>query len=109
MTGNLIDATTGLQCPHGGRIVTANSSSTVLVDGRAVRTASDAFTVVGCPLVIDSTRDPCLTVRWNPPSQAVLVDGVPVLLDSTDGQCFGANLVPRGRPVARGGSGVSCR
>ncbi|SFS96469.1 hypothetical protein [Saccharopolyspora flava] len=109
MTGKLIDATTALHCPHGGRISAASGSSAVRVDGRQARTAADVFTVIGCPLMINGHRDPCLTVRWNPPSQAVLVDGVPLLLDSTDGQCFGADLVPRGRPVVRGGSEVSSR
>lgn len=107
--GNVINATSALHCPHGGRIVTATASSAVRVDGQAVRTERDVFAVQGCPHRLSAKPDPCLTVRWSPPREAVLVDGVPVLLDSTDGQCFGADLLPRGRPIARAGEGVRCR
>ncbi|MER7082367.1 hypothetical protein SAMN02982929_02412 [Saccharopolyspora kobensis] len=106
--GNFIHASTALHCPHGGPVVAASAAAAVRVDGQPVRTAGDVFAVRGCPHVARGRPDPCLTVRWSPPRDAVLIDGVPVLLDSTDGQCFGADLLPRGRPVARtGGQEVS--
>lgn len=109
MTGNVINATSMLHCPHGGRIVTASASSAVRVDGQAVRTAEDVFAVLGCPHRVAGKPDPCLTVRWSPPREAVRIDGVPVLLDSTEGLCVGADLLPRGRPLMRTGEGVRCR
>jgi hypothetical protein len=109
-SGNLVNATTTLRCQHGGRIIAAAASGAVRVDGQAVRTAGDVFTVRGCPRTVDGTPDPCITVRWSPERDSVLVDGVPVLLDSTDGQCFSAVLRPQGRPTARTDSrGVTCR
>jgi hypothetical protein len=109
LTGNLINAASTLTCPHGGRIVTAAGSSAVRSDGQAVRTERDVFAVQGCPHRVAAKPDPCLAVRWSPPGEPVRVDGVAVLTDTTDGQCFGADLLPRGRPLVRTAQGVRCR
>jgi hypothetical protein len=113
-SGNLVNHTATVSCPHGGlaRPVSVPSSG-VLLDGQPVPTAADVFVVVGCPHTVDGLPVPCTTVRWTPDRDGVLVDGRPVLLDSTSAQCFSAAMVPQGPPVVaaarQGRQGVVCR
>ncbi|MFD7121777.1 hypothetical protein [Streptomyces sp. NPDC056652] len=100
MSGNVVNGGSTISCPHGGRVVPAAArSSGVRVDGLPVPTATDVFTVSGCPHLIDGVPHPCVTVRWTPERGGVLIDGAPALLDSTSALCFSAALVPQGPPV----------
>ncbi|WP_342781637.1 hypothetical protein [Streptomyces piniterrae] len=71
------------------------------IDGAAVSTAVDVFTVSGCPHSVDHLPQPCTSIRWTPhtDNDAVRIDGVPVLLDTTAAMCFSAGLVPQGPPI----------
>ncbi|MEU0845417.1 hypothetical protein ABZ370_38950 [Streptomyces sp. NPDC005962] len=114
-SGNLVNHTATISCPHGGRAqpMSAPSSGAVLLDGQPVPSAADVYVVVGCPHTADGLPVPCVTVRWTPDRDGVLVDGVPVLLDSTSAQCFTAAMVPQGPPVVAatrdGRQGVVCQ
>ncbi|MEW1661020.1 MULTISPECIES: hypothetical protein [unclassified Streptomyces] len=122
--GNVLHGGVVMGCPHGGLVVPVpaggGGAEAVRIDGAAVATAMDPFTVSGCTHVVAGRPLPCTGVRFMPDGGGdgqVCVDGVPVLLETTTGMCFSAGLVPQGPPVIAsagqgwpgGSKGVACR
>ena len=71
-------------CPHGGQVFAAGGPSRVRVDGTAVLTSSQSFTVAGCiggALGLGT----CDRVDWAEPSTRVTAGGQPLLLQSSVG------------------------
>ncbi|MEU3708782.1 hypothetical protein [Streptomyces catenulae] len=122
--GNVLHGGVVMGCPHGGLVVPVpgggGGTDTVRIDGAAVVTAADPFTVSGCAHTVAGRPRPCVDVRFVPDGGGagqVCVDGVPVLLETAAGMCFGAGPVPQGPPVIvsagrgrpGGVEGVACR
>lgn len=77
MPGFVVDISTAMTCPHGGKVTFVPAGPpTVLVNGQAAMTAADQITVVGCTAV-----SPCAKVQWANLGSA-LVNGNPVLLQA---------------------------
>jgi hypothetical protein len=74
----------------------------VQADGGFIATASDTFTIAGCPFQIPATPpipSPCLTVQWLVPDVMVTVDHQPSLSQSSTGLCLNAAQIPQGPVV----------
>ncbi|MQT00804.1 hypothetical protein FF041_11400 [Streptomyces jumonjinensis] len=102
---------TAISCPHGGRIAAVSSAPYgVRIDGLPALTASDLFTVSGCPHTVGGVPRPCTAVHWAPEPGGVLIDGSPVLLERTAALCLSAAQAPQGPPAAvQSARGVTCR
>jgi hypothetical protein len=95
MPGVLVDISTTMTCPHGGKVTFVPAGPpVVLLSGQAVMTAADQMTVIGCGLAPGST--PCAKVQWANVG-SVLVNGKPVLLQAPpvapgpgNGTCLGS-------------------
>jgi hypothetical protein len=102
MAGNTLTTLSTLQCPHGGTVTIVSSNAKVQADGGFIATASDTFTVAGCPFQIPATPpipSPCLTVQWLVPDVMVTVNGQPSLSQSSTGLCLSAAQIPQGPVV----------
>lgn len=100
MAGNALTDQSTLQCPHGATI-TATGSGRMKADGGTVLTATDSFSVAGCPFQLPTTPptpSPCTQVVWIVPDIQVRA-GAPTLSQSSVGLCFAATGLPQG-PVS---------
>jgi hypothetical protein len=94
MPGVLVDISSTLTCPHGGKVTFVPAGPPgVLLDGKAVMTAADQITVIGC---VPPAGSPCAKVQWANVG-TVLVNGTPVLLQAPpsppgpgNGVCIGS-------------------
>jgi hypothetical protein len=81
MPGFAVDIATTMTCPHGGKVTFVPAGPpTVFMNGKAVMTAADQITVIGCSLSASGTT-PCAKVQWTNLGVA-LVNGKPVLLQA---------------------------
>ena len=100
MAGKTLTDRSTLQCPHGATI-TATGSSRMKADGGTVLTATDSFTVAGCPFqlpTVPPTPSPCTQVVWIVPDVQTRA-GAPTLSEGSVGLCFAATGLPQG-PVS---------
>lgn len=96
MPGFVVDITTTMTCPHGGKVTFIPAGPpAVLVNGQPVMTAADQITVVGCGLAA-VPNPPCVTVKWANLAVA-LAGNVPMLLQAPpappgpgNGTCVGS-------------------
>jgi hypothetical protein len=96
MPGFLIDISTMMTCPHGGKVTFVPAGPpVVLLNGKAVVTRANLLTVILCPL-----STPCTKVQWANVGQ-VLINGKPVLLQAPpippgpgNGTCLGGTPAP---------------
>jgi hypothetical protein len=94
MPGALVDISTTMTCPHGGKVTFVPAAPpAVLLDGKAVMSAADQITVIGC---VPPAGSPCAKVQWANVG-TVLVNGAPVLLQAPpvppgpgNGACIGS-------------------
>lgn len=92
MPGFLVDMSTTMTCPHGGKVTFLPSAPpVVLLNGKAVLTSGDTMTVVLC-----TATPQCATVKWANVGQ-VTINGKPVLLQAPpippgpgNATCFGS-------------------
>jgi hypothetical protein len=104
MAGNTLTTLSSLQCPHGGTVSIVSSNTKVQADSAFIATASDTFTIAGCPFQIPATPpipSPCMTVQWLVSDLKVTVNSLPSLSMSSTGLCLSAAQVPQG-PVVIG-------
>lgn|SRR5579859_2332670 len=102
MAGNSLTIESVLQCPHGGTVQIVSSNSQTSADEAYMVTATDTFTIVGCPFQIPAVvpiPSPCLTVQWLVSDMRVTVNGSPTLSESSTGLCLAGTMLPQG-PVA---------
>lgn len=102
MPGNLLHVGATVQCPHAASVNATASNVRVKVDGQAVVTLSDTFTVAGCPFQVPigtgTKPQPCVKVQWLVPATRVRVNGQQALLQSSSGICQSAEQIPQGAP-----------
>src|SRR5271165_3691383 len=102
MAGNSITIQATLQCPHGGTVQIVSSNSKTSADGAFMATATDTFSIAGCPFQIPATPpipSPCLTVQWLVTDMRVKVNGVATLSQSSTGLCLSGTMIPQGPVV----------
>jgi|SRR5690554_2081606 len=96
MSGFLIHAGASVLCTHAGPATISTASSRVLVGGQPVATASDIFTVSGCPFNISGAAQPCVKINWLVPAARVFVGGKPAILQTSSGVGVGATQAVQG-------------
>ena len=105
MAGGALNAASTLQCPHGGTVTVTPSNPNIKAGGAPLVTASDTFTVAGCPFQLPTTPptpSPCVSVKWTVTDQKVKTSGGPTLSQSSVGMCFSAQQAPQGPVVISG-------
>ncbi len=91
-----------IQCPHGGMVSVVPTNTKVKVGGAFALLASDVFLVAGCPFVVGTVPQPCLTVEWQAPSTMFKINGQTVLLESSIGICKSPAGAPQGVAIVSG-------
>lgn len=76
-----------LTCPHGGTVVASPSNTRARAAGAFVVSASDSFTVIGCPFTTASSS-PCGQVIWSTSSLKNSV-GAAALTEDNQAICLG--------------------
>jgi Domain of unknown function (DUF4280) len=102
MSGNSITTTATLQCPHGGTVQIISANTRVKADGAFMATATDTFTVSGCPFQLPTTPptpSPCITVKWIVTDTRVKANNAQTLSKSSSGICQSAAQLPQGPPM----------
>jgi hypothetical protein len=102
MSGNSITTTATLQCPHGGTVQIISANTRVKADGAFMATATDTFTVSGCPFQLPTTPptpSPCITVKWIVTDTRVKANNAQTLSKSSSGICLSAAQLPQGPPT----------
>ena len=99
MSGLVLHVGATVLCPHAGQVSIQSSNTRVKVSGQMVATASDIYTVAGCPFTVPGPKpQPCVTARWVVPATRVRVNGQPVILKTSSGICQSAEQIPQGPP-----------
>lgn len=97
MGANLLNASSQLQCPHGGMVQITTSNTKAKAGGDFIVRSSDTFTISGCPFQTPApSPHPCMTVQWIVTGQMVKADGALVLTKSSTGLCKAADEAPQG-------------
>jgi len=91
-----------LMCPHGGQVVVIPSQSKVLLGGTPALLPNDAITVAGCPLVVGTKPQPCVTVTWSGAATRAAVDNQGPLLQTSVGLCKSAEGAVQGTVLVSG-------
>ena len=92
-----------IMCTHGATVTVVNTNSKVKVDGAYALLASDTYTVSGCPFTVPGpTPQPCVTVEWQMPANAVTINGQQPLLESSIGLCKAATQMVQGTATISG-------
>ncbi|MES9901733.1 MAG: hypothetical protein ABW168_03505 [Sedimenticola sp.] len=100
MTTPVITMATICQCPHGGPVTLATSTSKVLIDNTAPLAMGDKGTVAGCAFTIPSGKpQPCVTALLTRASAKVFTDNKPLLLMNPGDICQSAEQLPQGTVV----------
>jgi hypothetical protein len=101
-TGFLIHVGMTALCPHGGQVAVIPSNTRVRVGGQFAATASDTFTIAGCPFQVPigtgTKPQPCVTLQWIVPAVRVRISGQPAVLATSTGLCQSAEQIPQGPP-----------
>ena len=101
MSGFLLHVGATALCPHAGQVSIQASGTQVKVNGQAVVTLNDTFTISGCPFQVPATPtkpQPCVSIRWIVPASRVRINGQAVLLSNSSGICQSAEQIPQGPP-----------
>lgn len=91
-----------IQCPHGGMVTAVATNTRTKTDGAFALLSSDTFTVAGCPFVVGTKPQPCVTVQWTGEARSFQVDGTPVLLQTSFGLCKSAEGLVQGVALVSG-------
>lgn len=97
MPGPVLNLTSVVQCPHGGRATPPAGFPRVLLSGQPVAVQPVPHLVAGCTLPPPpGANGPCVTAPWVTGSVRVLAGGLPLLVFDSQ-----AVAVPTGVPVLR--------
>ena len=102
MSGQTLNTSSTLMCPHGGSVSIVSSNTRVKVDGAYAALATDTFTISGCPFQIPATPpipSPCVIVQWIVPDVRSKANSTPTLSQGSTGLCLAATQAPQG-PVS---------
>lgn len=99
MSVPILNTTSTVMCPHGGMVNLFTSNAVSMVGNAPALLVTDVHTVSGCPFVVGTKPQPCITVRWMVGATQAKVFGIPVLLQNSVGICFSAEQIPQGPPL----------
>lgn len=103
MSGNTLNVSSQLKCPHGGTVQIISANVRVTVDGAAAALATDQFIISGCtfqiPAGVTTVPSPCLTVRWVLTDMRATVDKTATLSKTSVGLCQNAQQLPQGKVI----------
>ena len=100
MPGFLVSVGSTIICPHAGQTTIVSSNTRVLLGGQPASTATDVYTVAGCPFTLPNGKpQPCVTLRWIVPAARVLIGGQPAVLQTSTGLAQSAEQIPQGPPT----------
>ena len=102
MAGYALTVDSALSCPHGGTVRVSTSNTDVRTGGSFAATATDAWTITGCPFQIPATPpipSPCVQVVWAVPEMRVRVAGSPTVSHGSVGICVAATGIPQGTVI----------
>ena len=102
MSGNTLNVSSTLMCPHGGTVQIVSANARVKTGGAFAALATDTFTITGCPFQIPAVvpiPSPCVLVQWIVPDARNRVNGNFTLSQSSIGLCMSATGIPQG-PVS---------
>ena len=91
-----------IQCPHGGMVNAVTANAKVKADGAFALLSSDTFVVAGCPFMVGTKPQPCLTLQWTGEARSFKVDGTSVLLQTSFGLCKSAEGMVQGVALVTG-------
>ncbi|HEX4961801.1 MAG TPA: hypothetical protein VF173_13240 [Thermoanaerobaculia bacterium] len=95
MPGFLLNATSAVQCTHGGSAKPTLRNPRVKVMGQNVITCVSLYTISGCPFPPPpSGNGPCVMAQWTTSALRVRANGLPVLLMDSQATC-----TPTGTPL----------
>lgn len=83
-------------CPHGGTASVVPGNQAATASGSPVLRPTDTFLVAGCPFMVGTKPQPCLSISWQAPSTRITVGGSPVLLATSIGLCESAEHIVQG-------------
>jgi len=92
----LLNASSVLQCPHGGMVSAVTSNSRVKAAGGFLVRSSDTFTIAGCAFMLGPSPHPCITVQWVQTDQKSKVLGDFTLNEASAGLCKAADQAVQG-------------
>jgi hypothetical protein len=99
MTGFLAHVGCTILCPHAGSVSVVTSNTRVFVSNQPVASQGDNFIVAGCPFVVGTKPQPCITARWIIPAARIRINGQPAILQASTGLCQSAEQIPQGPPT----------
>ncbi|HEV2851604.1 MAG TPA: hypothetical protein VHC97_02255 [Thermoanaerobaculia bacterium] len=91
-----------LQCPHGGTVTAVTADAKVRTGGAFALLVNDTFVVAGCPFMVGTKPQPCVTLQWTGEARSFKVDGTPVLLQTSFGLCKSAEGLVQGVALVSG-------
>jgi uncharacterized Zn-binding protein involved in type VI secretion len=93
----ILTALAQAQCPHGGKVTLAATSSKVLVDNGPVFTQGDQGMIAGCAFTVPPGKpQPCVKGMFTMPSTKVMVEGKPALLKGPADLGQSGEQIPQG-------------
>jgi hypothetical protein len=103
MAGFIVTTAASIIRPHGASVSIVSSNTRVRAGGAPVATASDTYTVSGCPFQVPvgpgTKPQPCVSLRWIAPAVRVRVGGQPVILQTSSAISLSVEQIPQGPPT----------
>jgi hypothetical protein len=96
MSGNSVNTTSTLQCPHGGMVQIISTNTQAKAGGSLLARRDDTFIVTGCPHMIGNFSSPCVRVQWLITDSRVKVKNSATISQSSTGLCLSAAGAPQG-------------
>jgi len=91
-----------IQCTHGGMVSVVPTNMRVKANGAYALLATDVFLVAGCPFMVGTKPQPCMTVEWQAAATRVKINGQQVLLETSIGLCKSAEQIVQGVATVSG-------
>ena len=100
----LLNSSSTLLCPHGGRVQHSPLGATLYrVNGYPPMRLADHYMVTGCPFMMPLgptlMPSPCMKVQWTVGSPFLSIKGSPALTNNSVGLCMSAMGMPQGPVV----------
>ena len=103
MPGPVLHTGATVTCPHGAPLSIVGSSR-LMVSGTPAAVLIDQGTVAGCPFMVGTKPQPCLTTKWLAGATRVVASGQPLLIGPAPAATvLSADQIPAGPPIVTAG------
>jgi hypothetical protein len=96
---NLLHANATIGCPHGGIASLQSAQTRVAASGQIVADLSGQWVITGCPFMVGSRTQPCVTIHWTTTATRVSLLGLNVVTQASTGVCLSIEGTPQGAPI----------